>query len=191
MSENKIVKETKLFKYNIESPTIAAEDIILSGIHLNSKLFGGETITTDFDVVQELAKNDVTIGSRAAEQVIGFTMPIDEVRRGDNIVSVTVKRRDNTGGAEALSNPVYMYIDMYDENNVLIETFFSKDPVQQTTGDVVINNIYQTTWTFENVVIKSRCAKLEFRFSTEKGSRQTNVRIRSIAMYPPSSSTKI
>lgn len=193
MSENKIVRETKLFKYNIESPTIAAEDIILSGIHLNSKLFGGETISTNFDVVQELAKNGITVGNRRAEQVIGFIMPVDEVRRGDKIVSVTAKRVDNdtSGGAEALANPVYMYIDMYDENNILIQTFFSKDPVQQTSGDVAINGVFQTTWDFENVVIKSRCSKLEFRFSTERGSRQTNVRIRSHAMRVSANSAKI
>ena len=52
MSENKIVRETKLYKYNIESPTIAAEDIILSGIHLNSKLFGGEVIPSRLDTFQ-------------------------------------------------------------------------------------------------------------------------------------------
>lgn len=193
MSENKIVRETKLFKYNIESPTIAAEDIILSGIHLNSKLFGGETISTNFDVIQELAKNNITVGNRRAEQVIGFTMPIDEVRRGDKIASVTVKRIDNdtSGGAEAMANPVYMYIDMYDENNVLIQTFFSKDPVQQTAGDVAINGVFQTTWEFENVIIKSRCSKLEFRFSREYNSRQTNVRIRSHAMRVSANSQKI
>ena len=151
--------ETKFRKGFVETPELRTNGLFINNINMTDILFGAVHTVTN-DTREELAEKGDIVNSSNPEQVLGFRMPITEDLIDMPLISVTLRRKDTTGNATALSNFVYMYVDCYNETGDVVHTFYSINSAKQQSNDGL-----QTTWFFiENNIISEFYKKVEFRF---------------------------
>lgn len=175
------ITQTKILNQKVQTPQVETNQLIINDRNLYNQLFTNSIFEKDFSTQEylqniQLGQND-TITFNKAHSCRCISIPIDQNYtsvQGDNYMSAGryIKEisivRINGDNAGLRNLDMHLRVNFYRQDGSLVDSFLSSNLTKQKSGE------FKTTWTFDNVPLKSYYTKMVIGFYKE-GQTTDNV----------------